>query len=319
MLASIRQRIERLFPRGIVDVVLQVALLQLAYMAYRLVRGWIDDPQGATIAFQNARDIIGIERSTGLFFEPHLQSALGGGTGVIADVSSWVYLNAQVTVTVGALMFLYLRHNDSFYFVRNMFMVAWAIALVGYVVFPTAPPRFFPEWGFVDSVSEYTGVDPKDAPVNALFTNRLFALHTVSLFLGYSALSVAFCAGVMYLLLFDEIAHKRVGRMFARLPSLDDLDRLGHRTVVLGFVLLTAGIAVGMVWSRREWGVAWVWESKTVWTLLSWTVYLGYLVTRRVYGWQGQRAAWLAALGFALSIITLLGSNALFASRRHWF
>ena len=29
--------------------------------------------------------------------------------------------------------------------------------------------------------------------VNALFKNRWFALHTVSLFLGYSALSVAFC------------------------------------------------------------------------------------------------------------------------------
>ena len=169
MLVSIRQRIERLFPRGIVDVVLQVALLQLAYMAYRLVRGWIDDPQGATIAFQNARDIIGIERSTGLFFEPHLQSALGGGTGVIADVSSWVYLNAQVTVTVGALMFLYLRHNNSFYFVRNMFMVAWCIALVGYMVFPTAPPRFFPEWGFVDSVADFTGVDPTNPTANALF------------------------------------------------------------------------------------------------------------------------------------------------------
>ena len=155
--------------------------------------------------------------------------------------------------------------------------------------------------------------------VNALFKNRLFALHTVSLFLGYSALSVAFCAAVMYLLLHDEIAHKRVGRMFARLPSLDDLDRLGHRTVVLGFALLTAGIAIGMVWARLEWGVAWVWESKSVWTLLSWSVYLGYLVTRRAAGWQGQRAAWLAAVGFALSIFTLLGSNALLASRRHVF
>ena len=155
--------------------------------------------------------------------------------------------------------------------------------------------------------------------VNELFRNRLFALHTVSLFLGYSALSVAFCAGVMYLLLFDEIAHKKVGRMFARLPSLDDLDRLGHRTVVLGFVLLTAGIVIGMVWARREWGVAWVWESKSVWTLLSWSVYLGYLVTRRTAGWQGQRAAWLATLGFALSIFTLLGSNALLSSGRHIF
>jgi hypothetical protein len=66
-------------------------------------------------------------------------------------------------------MYLYLRHNNSFYFVRNMFMVAWCIALVGYIVFPTAPPRFFPEWGFVDSVADFTGVDPTNPTANALF------------------------------------------------------------------------------------------------------------------------------------------------------
>ena len=168
MLASIRHRIERFFPHGIGDVVLQVALFQLTYLAYRVVRGWVDDPQGASVAFQHGRTIIDIERSTGLFVEPHIQSAFGG-TGTVADVSSWIYLNAQVTVTVGALIYLYLRHNHSFYFVRNMFMVAWCIALVGYIVYPTAPPRFFPEWGFVDSVADFTGVDPKSATASALF------------------------------------------------------------------------------------------------------------------------------------------------------
>jgi cytochrome c-type biogenesis protein CcsB len=155
------------------------------------------------------------------------------------------------------------------------------------------------------------------AQVSTLFQNRLFALHTVTLFLGYSALSIAFCAGVMYLLLFDEIAHKKVGRMFARLPSLDDLDRLGFRTVTLGFSLLTIGILVGMAWAKSEWGVAWVWEPKSVWTLLSWGVYLAYLVARS--RWQGQRAAWLAAVGFALSIVTLIGTNALLGAGRHVF
>ena len=156
------------------------------------------------------------------------------------------------------------------------------------------------------------------APVSALFHNRYFALHTVSLFLGYSALSVAFGAGVLYLLLFDEIAHKRVGRMFARLPSLDDLDRLGHHTVVLGFALLSAGIAIGMVWAKTEWDVLWVWEPKSVWTLLSWAVYLAYLVTRGFAGWQGPRAAWLATLGFVLAAATFVGTNAL-GSGRHVF
>jgi cytochrome c-type biogenesis protein CcsB len=157
------------------------------------------------------------------------------------------------------------------------------------------------------------------AAVSELFHNRYFALHTVSLFLGYSALSVAFCAGVMYLLLFEEISHKRVGRMFARLPSLDDLDRLGHHTVLLGFALLTAGIAIGMVWAKTEWGVLWVWEAKSVWTLLSWAVYLGYLLTRNLAGWQGPRAAWLATLGFALAAATFVGTNLALGSGRHVF
>ena len=67
--------------------------------------------------------------------------------------SSWLYVNAQTTITFSALLYLYLRHNRNFYFVRNMFMIAMAIALVAYVVFPTAPPRFVPEWGFTDTVA----------------------------------------------------------------------------------------------------------------------------------------------------------------------
>ena len=61
-------------------------------------------------------------------------------------------------VTVGALIYLYLRHNRSFYFVRNMLMISMAIALVAYAAFPTAPPRFMPEWGFFDPVADFTGV-----------------------------------------------------------------------------------------------------------------------------------------------------------------
>src|SRR4051794_37129479 len=85
------------------------------------------------------------------------------------DGSSWVYINAQTSVTLGALAWIYLFRNRSFYFVRNMFLVAFAIALVGYVVFPTAPPRFMPEWGFFDAVADFTGIPQDNVTVDALF------------------------------------------------------------------------------------------------------------------------------------------------------
>jgi membrane-associated phospholipid phosphatase len=83
-------------------------------------------------------------------------------------------------VTVAALIYLYVRHNRNFYFVRNMFMVAMAIALAGYAAFPTAPPRFMPEWGFIDSVSDFTGVHVShtSASLNAL-TNLYAAVPSM--------------------------------------------------------------------------------------------------------------------------------------------
>ena len=38
-----------------------------------------------------------------------------------------------------------------------MFMIAMGLALVGYVAYPTAPPRFMPEWGFTDTVATFVG------------------------------------------------------------------------------------------------------------------------------------------------------------------
>jgi membrane-associated phospholipid phosphatase len=83
----------------------------------------------------------------------------------LLDVCDWTYLNAHLFVTVGTLAFVYVRRNDSFYFVRNAFMVAMGIALVGYALYPTAPPRLLPEWGFTDSVAQFTGVAAEKAGI----------------------------------------------------------------------------------------------------------------------------------------------------------
>ncbi len=158
----------RLLPHGPLDVLRQVLLFFVAYNGYRLVRGMADDPGVTAAAFEHARNLIGIERGMHLFVEPAVQSWASGSAWII-DAASWMYINAQTSVTLAALAFLYLFHNRSFYFVRNMFMVAMGFALVGYMLYPTAPPRFLPEWGFVDAVSDFTGVPSDNVTVNALF------------------------------------------------------------------------------------------------------------------------------------------------------
>jgi hypothetical protein len=168
MFTRLRLLQARVLPHGWLDVLRQVSLFGAAYLAYRLVRGMVEGK--ADVAFAHARDLISLERTLHFFIEPSVQ-AWASSSHIVMDASSWLYVNAQTTVTVGALIYLYLRHNGSFYFVRNMFVIAMAIALVGYVVFPTAPPRFLPEWGFIDTVSDITGVHVShaSASMNALF------------------------------------------------------------------------------------------------------------------------------------------------------
>ena len=156
----------RVLPRGWTDLARQILLFCGAYYLYRLVRGQVDGR--AAVAFDNARDLIDLERALGIFPEPAI-NAWTTANGVASDVASWLYVNSHFTVTVVTLAFLYLRRNDGFYFVRNMFMIAMGLALVLYVAFPTAPPRFMPEWGFVDSVEEFTGVQSGASAVDVLY------------------------------------------------------------------------------------------------------------------------------------------------------
>jgi hypothetical protein len=166
MLARARQLQARAFPHGFADAARQVAIFAAAYYSYRLVRGQADTR--AASAFEHARDVINLERGLHVFVEPALQSWTSG-SDVLIDAASWLYLNAQFTITIGALVWLYLFRNRSFYFVRNMMVVSMGIALIGYIAFPTAPPRFLPEWGFTDSVANFTGVRSDSLAVDALF------------------------------------------------------------------------------------------------------------------------------------------------------
>jgi hypothetical protein len=177
-------------PQGWGDLGRQVGLFVLADLCYETVRG-IAEGQAST-AFANAAWVIDLERSTGTFFEPHLQSALLDTQWVI-DIANFAYMNTHFMITTGFLVWLYLFRNDRFYFVRNMFMVAMGLALVGYALVPTAPPRFFEELGFVDTLDQVS-VNHDSAFVQ-MFVNPYAAIPSMhcafALMIGVSAAMIS--------------------------------------------------------------------------------------------------------------------------------
>ena len=89
-----------------------------------------------------------------------------------------MYFNTHFVVTTAFFAWLYLFRNDHFYFVRNMFMVAMGLALVGYALFPTAPPRLFPGEGFTDTIATFTGV-AQDDKTASLLVNQYAAVPSM--------------------------------------------------------------------------------------------------------------------------------------------
>jgi membrane-associated phospholipid phosphatase len=168
--------IERRLPKGWMDLLRQVGLFGGAYLAYRLVEGAVNGK--AALAFAHARDLISIERTLHIFVEPNIQS-WATGSHLLMVLSTYLYINAQTTILVALLLYFYLFQNRSYYFVRNMAIVAMLIGLVGYGLYPTAPPRFLPNWGFVDTVSQVTNTSSRHNYIANVFINPYAAVPSM--------------------------------------------------------------------------------------------------------------------------------------------
>ena len=141
-----------------------------------------------------------------------------------------------------------------------------------------------------------------------------FMPHVLVYFIGYAALAFAVGVAVVQLLAsrfpaVRRLTGLRLGTMLT--GSALDLDQITYDVVRFGFILLTIGLLIGSVWAKSAWGDFWVWDHKENWSLVTWLVYGAYLHLRKVRGWRGDKAAWLAIIGFAVVMFTYLGMGIL--------
>lgn len=162
-------------PNGWGDLGKQVALVVMVDTAYSLVRGMADGQRA--VAFAHGQQVIDAERATGTLFEPGLQAFFLQFQWLI-EFANQVYMNSQFAVIVGFFLWVYFFHNEAYYFVRNMFVVAMGLALVGYAVYATAPPRLFSEYGFVDTLNEFSAVN-HDSGMTKAFINPYAAVPSM--------------------------------------------------------------------------------------------------------------------------------------------
>ena len=154
-----------------------------------------------------------------------------------------------------------------------------------------------------------------------------FWVHVASLLFAYASFALAGVLGLTYIVQFKEIKKKHLGYFYTRLPSLQTLDVMNSRAVAVGWLFLTLGVAVGAIWTSQARVVAptdpnlqamSLDDPKVLMAVITWGVYSFAVLARRTLGWTGRRAAWLAALGFAIVLLNFLPIN-YFVTTSHTF
>jgi HemX protein len=133
-----------------------------------------------------------------------------------------------------------------------------------------------------------------------------FVLHVLLAFVGYAGLTLAFAAGLMYLIQFRELKSKRFGAIFRFFPPLETLDRVGKRALLVGFPALTIALMLAAAWVTRFPEPTSPGNPHIVWGVLTWAVILAALLARVGRGRKGHRGALASVLGFFVVVLAFL-------------
>jgi cytochrome c-type biogenesis protein CcsB len=137
-------------------------------------------------------------------------------------------------------------------------------------------------------------------------------IHVSSMMASSGILVSSFVFAALYLVKDRSTSPKswlNGSTMAARLPSLETLDRLTFRAILLGFPIWTFGTMAGAIWGEHAWGRWWGWDPKETWAAITWIIYAIYLHAHSLRAWRGRRTALIATIGFVSIMVTLYAVN----------
>ncbi|MCK5804088.1 MAG: cytochrome c biogenesis protein CcsA [Lentisphaeria bacterium] len=150
-----------------------------------------------------------------------------------------------------------------------------------------------------------------------------FVPHVVGYMVSYALATVAFAVATSTVALWAWRAWTKAGRPFSPAALLAmvaswrgtftvaEFDpKACYRILLLGFPFMTFGLLSGALWAEEAWGVYWSWDSKEVWSLITWMLYLIYFHCRRSKRLR-KYAMPAQLLAFTALIVTFLLVNLL--------
>ncbi|MGK5630734.1 phosphatase PAP2 family protein [Streptomyces sp. URMC 123] len=127
----------------------EILLIAVSYWTYSLIRNAVPEQKAA--ALRNADWIWQAEKILGIAVEQTVNHAVNSVTWLIVGMN-YYYATLHFIVTIGVLVWLYRWHPGRYAATRLVLFATTGVALLGYYLYPLAPPRLMSGGGFVDTV-----------------------------------------------------------------------------------------------------------------------------------------------------------------------
>ncbi|MGN6697216.1 MAG: phosphatase PAP2 family protein [Thermomicrobiales bacterium] len=233
------------YRRGLGEMLIVFAVMLLYYGT----RGMAIGQQDTAIA--NAHAVIDIESRLGIFREPAIN-------GWVVDhrlavlVLNWIYTYLHLPVLIAFAIWVYLRRPTQYAAIRNAFLVSAVVGLAMYALYPCAPPRFIPGYGFTDTLADYSAISYEMHSIQ-LFYNPYAAIP--SLHFGWSLL-----VGIGLCWLGRNAFMRAIGIVLPAVMLIAIIGTANHFffDAIAGSLVMGFGLLIGFwsrlvdVWNGRE-------------------------------------------------------------------
>jgi hypothetical protein len=157
----------------------EIGVIAIVYYLYSLVRNAV--PSHETGAFNRARSILSLETRLHLNIE-HALNIFVAHHAWLAYICNYYYATLHFVVTIGVLVWLYLKHPLRYRAMRSVLIVTNLLALIGFWLISVAPPRMLA--GYIDTVVKFHTWGSLASPGLAKESNQFAAMP--SLHIGWS-------------------------------------------------------------------------------------------------------------------------------------
>ena len=174
----------------------ELLLIAIGYFLYGRIRNLV--PEQQSIAERHGRGVQHLQSALHLDFELSVNKFVATHEW-LAQIMDYYYATLHFIVTIAVLIWLYVAHPRIYRGVRTILFATSLIALVGFWLYPLAPPRLLPQYGYIDTLLKFHTWGSLADPNIADHSNQYAAMP--SLHIGWAlwcGVTIFMCARRMW-------------------------------------------------------------------------------------------------------------------------